>query len=155
LKVLLVEDETVPTLPIARALIEAGHSVERCANGGEAAARETTFDAVVMVAKNASALGRLRIGELELDWIARRASMAGASLALTSREFALLLHLAQRPGKIASREELMAHVWEAGEAPASNSVEVHLSRLRDKLGDHASMIETVRGAGYRLKLVAR
>ncbi len=84
---------------------------------------------------------------------ARRRSAARA-LDLTAREFALLAYLAQRAGPVVTRTELLAQVWEARFDPGSNLVEVHVSRLRDKLGDDSWMIETVRGQGYRLRAEA-
>ena len=96
-------------------------------------------------------LGRVRTGELEIDPGAQRATLRKRPLSLTSRELALLLYLARRPGKIATRSELLAHVWETKFDPGSNVVEVHVSRLREKFEEDAWMIETVRGRGYRLR----
>ncbi len=93
----------------------------------------------------------VRLGELHIDRRGRRALLRGASLDLTAKEYALLLHLAHRAGRVTSRSELLAQVWETSFDPGSNLVEVHVSRLRDKLGDAAWMIETVRGLGYRLR----
>jgi two-component system OmpR family response regulator len=59
-----------------------------------------------------------------------------------------LLH---KVDKVSTRSELLAQVWETSFDPGSNLVEVHVSRLREKLGDCAWMIETVRGVGYRLR----
>ena len=72
-------------------------------------------------------------------------------LTLTAREYGLLECLAVASGEMVSRAELLARVWSHGGGRRSNLVEVHLSRLRDKLGADASMIETVRRAGYRLR----
>ena len=57
--------------------------------------------------------------------------------------------------KVVTRTDLMANVFEASFDSGSNILEVHVSRLRDKLGEHATMIETVRGVGYRLKSRAK
>lgn len=94
---------------------------------------------------------RLRCGDLEVDRGDRRAFLAGAPLDLTAKEYALLLHLAFRPDRVVTRSELLSQVWETRFDPGSNLVDVHVSRLRDKLGDRAWMIETVRGQGYRLR----
>jgi DNA-binding response OmpR family regulator len=94
---------------------------------------------------------RLRLGELEIDRIAHRVTASGLVLNLTSREFGLLSAICAREGQAVARAELLAEVWEAGADPASNLVEVHVSRLREKMGELAWMIETVRGAGYRLR----
>jgi DNA-binding response OmpR family regulator len=94
---------------------------------------------------------RQKIGLLELDRESRRALLAGQTLDLTTREFNLLLQLAHREGQVVTRSELLSRVWSTRFDPESNVVEVHVSRLRDKLGGHAWMIETVRGRGYRLR----
>lgn len=93
----------------------------------------------------------LRCGEIEVDRNARQAKVAGVDLALTNREYALLLHLLRHADRVVKRTDLLAHVWDSRFDPGSNLVDVHVSRLRDKLGDHAWMVETVRGVGYRLR----
>jgi DNA-binding response OmpR family regulator len=95
--------------------------------------------------------GLLKFGGIEIDRGGRRVRLDGKPLELTSREFALLLHLAHRAGRVVSRSELLSQVWATQFDPESNVVEVHISRLRDKLGAHAARIETVRGQGYRLR----
>jgi DNA-binding response OmpR family regulator len=94
---------------------------------------------------------RLILGPLEIDRAGRRALVDGKALELTTREFALLLHLAHRADRVVSRSELLSQVWSIRFDPESNVVEVHISRLRDKLGDRQWIIETVRGRGYRLR----
>jgi DNA-binding response OmpR family regulator len=94
---------------------------------------------------------RLELGPLCLDQIAHQAVLAGRPLDLTHREFAILIHLAQRRDQIVSRSDLLAHVWSTQFDPESNVVDVQMSRIRDKLGEHAWMIDTVRGRGYRLR----
>lgn len=92
----------------------------------------------------------LHIGPLVLDRVERRATLSGEVLALTPREFSLLVHLARSAGRIVPRTELLSKVWETTFDPGSNVVEAHVKNLRDKLGAHSRMIETVRGTGYRL-----
>ena len=101
--------------------------------------------------RRSSGFARFRCGAIEIDRLGHRASLAGRQLDLTGREYALLLHLAHREGRVVTRSSLLAQVWGTSFDPGSNLVEVHVSRLRDKLRDHAWMIETVRGAGYRLR----
>ncbi|TKC98311.1 response regulator transcription factor [Polyangium fumosum] len=101
--------------------------------------------------RRSSAFSKLACGDLEVDRMNRRALLRGAALDLTGREYTLLLHLALRVDRVAPKSELLAHVWEMKFDPGTNIVEVHVSRLRDKLGEHAWMIETVRGVGYRLR----
>lgn len=101
--------------------------------------------------RRTNGFGALRCGDLEVDPIARQAKLVGVALTLTNREYALLLHLVHRGDRIVKRSELLANVWGLQFDPGSNLVDVHVSRLRDKLGDRAWMIETVRGVGYRLR----
>lgn len=101
--------------------------------------------------RRALGLGPLRCAELEVDPAAREARLAGAPLSLTHREHAVLLRLALRAGYVVERAELLAHVWGMDFDPGSNLVDVHVGRLRQKLGHHGWMIESVRGVGYRLR----
>jgi DNA-binding response OmpR family regulator len=104
--------------------------------------------------RRASGFAKLGVGPLELDRVGREVRLAGKALDLTSREYALLLDFVHHAEKVVTRTELLSRVWGTSFDPGSNLVEVHVSRLRDKLGDHAWMIETVRGAGYRLTATA-
>ena len=61
----------------------------------------------------------------------------------------LLGYLAREAGRVVSRVELLQNVWETAYDPGTNMIDVHIKNLRTKLGEHASMIETVRGVGYR------
>lgn len=98
-------------------------------------------------------IAAIDVGALHLD-VGRRNAFAGGKLVeLTQREFDLLVYLARRPGHPATKLELIENVWDAQEI-VPNVVEVHVSRLRDKLGDHAWMIETLRGVGYQLRAEA-
>ena len=101
--------------------------------------------------RRSSARHCLQWGPLELDRMGRRARLRGQSVALTARECELLAHLMEAGGRIVSRETLRKRIWPSPEDRGTNLVEVFLSRLRDKLGVDAAMIETVRGAGYRLR----
>lgn len=96
---------------------------------------------------------------LVLDATGRRAHLEGAELALTRREFDLLEHLVSHPGRVFSREQLLDAVWDLpcgypGAAPR-RSVDVHVSRLRRKLGRHADALQSLRGVGYRWSPRAR
>lgn len=94
---------------------------------------------------------RIELGPLAIDRVARRVSIEGVDVDLTQREFGLLLHLVQAQGKIVSRTELLVKVWATNFDPESNVVEVHMSRLREKLGAAAWVIDTIRGRGYRVR----
>ena len=88
---------------------------------------------------------------MHIDRGGRLAVLDGKPLDLTTREFALLLHLAHRADRVVTKSELLTQVWSIRFDPESNVVEVHVSRLRDKMGKLQWMIETVRGRGYRLR----
>jgi DNA-binding response OmpR family regulator len=95
--------------------------------------------------------GVLRAGPLEVNRLERRVTLEGRALELTERERALLIHLALRADQVVTRSEILSRVWGMNFDPESNMIEVHVSRLRDKLGAHAKLVETVRGKGYRLR----
>ncbi|MCC6435544.1 MAG: response regulator transcription factor [Acidimicrobiales bacterium] len=94
----------------------------------------------------------LRAGEIEVDVAARLVRRSGVTIPLTAREFAVLHYLLTRAGEVVSRSELYDHVWDGDYDGLSNTVDVHVANLRRKLDrpGAASLIETVRGAGYRL-----
>jgi DNA-binding response OmpR family regulator len=92
-----------------------------------------------------------RAGPLELDRRAQIVRVRGKRLDLTSREYALLARLADSPNECVSRTALLADVWNVSFDPGSGVIDVHVSRLRDKLGELAWMVETVRGQGLRLR----
>ena len=95
----------------------------------------------------------LRLGDLELDPAAREVRRGGKAIRLTSKEFALLEVLARHPGQVFPQDRLIDSVWDADFAAASNVVEVYIRSLRRKVdgGRRDGLIETVRGAGYRLR----
>lgn len=95
--------------------------------------------------------GELSAGPLTVLLERREATCAGAELALTTREYDLLVYLMQNPGVVLSRETLLQHVWGWDFGGGSRTVDTHVLSLRQKLGEHADLIETVRGVGYRLK----
>jgi two-component system, OmpR family, response regulator len=90
----------------------------------------------------------LKLGTLSLDRNERRATFAGRKLDLTAREFAVLAHFVREKGRIVTRSELLSKVWQTSFDPSSNVVDVHIRNLREKL--RADVIETIRGAGYRI-----
>jgi DNA-binding response OmpR family regulator len=93
----------------------------------------------------------VRIGRLEMDPASYRATVEGRPLKLTYMEYELLRYLASRPGRIHTREAILRGVWGYDYYGGMRTVDVHVRRLRAKLGqEHARMIETVRGVGYGL-----
>lgn len=95
--------------------------------------------------------GPLALGEISLDQVTRRASVAGEPLDFTATEFDLLAHLMSNPGRVYSREQLLAEVWGYAAVVGTRTVDVHVAQVRSKLGDH-SPIRTVRGVGYSAEL---
>ena len=91
----------------------------------------------------------IEAGPLRIDLGAREATFRGRALALTPREFDLLVFLAQKPGRVVSREEMLRKVWGYDFLGDTRTVDVHIRRLRQKLGDHERAIATVLGAGYK------
>ena len=90
----------------------------------------------------------LEVGDLRLDPAARRVWLRNNEIVLTPREFAVMEFLLHHPGEVLSKKDILDHVWDFDFDGDPNIVEVYIRRLRTKL-DHP-VIETVRGAGYRL-----
>lgn len=107
------------------------------------------LDALVRRSAYASVV---KMGALEIDRLGRRVMLGDKALDLTSIEYRLLVRLASEAGSAVERAALLSDVWGLKFDPGSGIVEVHISRLRDKLGDASWMVETVRGTGYRLRL---
>ncbi|KMQ72907.1 response regulator [Marinobacter subterrani] len=93
---------------------------------------------------------RIECGPVMLDFTTRCVSAHGEPLRLSRHEFAILEALLERPGHAVSRDHLESRLYGWSDGPESNSLEVHIHRLRGKLGD--GLIETVRGLGYRFAL---
>jgi DNA-binding response OmpR family regulator len=96
---------------------------------------------------------QLVVGGLTVDVGGRIAQLDGVLLDLTPREFDLLTYLAERPGQVVTRRQLVVDVWQLAHGGAENTVDVHLSWLRRKLGESAReprYLKTVRGVGVRL-----
>jgi two-component system phosphate regulon response regulator PhoB len=93
----------------------------------------------------------LRIGAILVDRSAHKVSVDGEDIELTPTEFRLLLTLAERRGRVQARSHLLETVWEAAPDIQTRTVDMHVQRLRTKLGNAGELIETVRGFGYRLK----
>lgn len=90
----------------------------------------------------------VRVGELQVDLAARSVRRDGTPVTLTAREWALFEAFVQAPGRVLSKAQLEEHLYSFEDAIESNTIEVHVSRMRKKLG--RSVIETERGLGYRL-----
>lgn len=96
---------------------------------------------------------RLRVADLELDRDRMQASRGGRALQLTAKELALLELLMSAPGRLFSRERILANVWGTNEDPLTNIVDVYIKRLRSRMDSEGLpvLIHTVRGLGYRLE----
>jgi len=98
-----------------------------------------------------SAGATLAVGPIVIDRSAHRVSVGGKELELTATEYKLLLTLIERQGRVQTRPQLLETVWEAQPDIQTRTVDMHVQRLRSKLGSTGHMIETVRGFGYRFR----
>jgi DNA-binding response OmpR family regulator len=97
-----------------------------------------------------AASGEIRSGDLVIDEVTYSARLRGRSLDLTFKEFELLKFLAQHPGRVFTRSQLLQEVWGYDYFGGTRTVDVHVRRLRAKLGaEHEALIGTVRNVGYR------
>jgi two-component system OmpR family response regulator len=98
-------------------------------------------------------LSVLKAGDLSVNLITREVRRGEEAVELTTREFALLTYLMRSPGRVYSRTQIHEHVWNYGFDPGTNLVDVYIQRVRRKIGDSGrdSLIETVRGVGYRMR----
>ncbi|MEE1926594.1 response regulator transcription factor [Streptomyces sp. TRM 70351] len=121
------------------------HAVSRRSAAGEPPAPETP--------EEPAEGGLLRLGPVLIDAAGRRVTVEGVPVALTRKEFDLLALLAQRPGVVYRREQIISEVWRTSWEGTGRTLEVHVASLRSKLRLPA-LIETVRGVGYRLSAPA-
>lgn len=109
---------------------------------------------VSAILRRTNARGRsesiIRIGQLRIDRAAHSVTVADEPVDLTPTEFKLLLLLAERKGRVQARAHLLESVWDAAPDIQTRTVDMHVQRLRNKLGVAGDMIETVRGFGYRI-----
>ncbi len=94
---------------------------------------------------------RIKIGPMCIDLAGHEVTVDGRVIELTHQEFALLKFLSQNRGRVYSREQLLNRVWGVNYYGGSRTVDIHVRRLRMKLGPVADPIETVRGVGYKMK----
>ena len=97
----------------------------------------------------------LTAGPVTVDRAAHRAMLNGEDMQLTATEYRLLVTLLERRGRVQSRPQLLESVWDAQPDIQTRTVDMHVQRLRTKLGDEGRMIETVRGFGYRYSAADR
>ncbi|MEU4740791.1 response regulator transcription factor [Actinosynnema sp. NPDC023658] len=99
---------------------------------------------------SSAASSRITVADLEIDLAERRVVRAGEEAHLTPTEFELLVHLAERPRAVQSRERLLSEVWGWAEGTGTRTVDSHIKALRRKLG--TDLIRTVHGVGYALEV---
>jgi two-component system OmpR family response regulator len=110
------------------------------------------LEAITRRKASEKAITKLTCGELEMDLLTRSVTRAGKGIELQAREFALLEYMMRNCGTVITRTMLLEHVWDYNFDPQTNVIDVHISRLRQKIdkGFEKSMIQTLRGAGYKL-----
>lgn len=153
------EGDATPVLFLS-ALGEISHRVEGLQAGGDDylvkpyafAELIARVEALARRRETGSVQTLLRVGELEMDLIGRQVRRAGKEIDLQPREFQLLEFLMRHAGQSVTRTMLLERVWEYHFDPQTNVIDVHISRLRSKIdkGFGRQMLQTVRGAGYRL-----
>ncbi|MFM6853930.1 MAG: winged-helix domain-containing protein [Sphingopyxis sp.] len=114
--------------------------------------REMVVSLGALLRRRAMPANRLALDDLEIDLIGRHVRRAGQRIAMPLREFDLLTRLARSANHVVSRADLLRAVWRMDFDPGTNSVEVHMSRLRQRVdaGYSHAMLRTVKGAGYAL-----
>ncbi|MCW2869096.1 response regulator transcription factor [Actinacidiphila oryziradicis] len=125
------------------------HAVARRKTAEDAAALPAAQDPVLQQQQPAA----IRLGPVSVELTSRRVTVDGEAVALTRKEFDLLALLAQRPGVVFRREQIISEVWRTSWEGTGRTLEVHVASLRSKLRLPA-LIETVRGVGYRLVVPA-
>ena len=93
---------------------------------------------------------RLKVGVLTVDERAHRAFVNGREVHISVMEMRLILHLLRAPGRMCTRRKLLTEVWGYHPDVSSRTVDTHVKRLRDKLGEASDLLQTVRGIGFRL-----
>jgi two-component system phosphate regulon response regulator PhoB len=116
--------------------------------------REVVLRVKALLRRSGDLLGEaksLRIGSLTIDTERHRVTVEGSEVELTTIEYKLLLTLAERKGRVQTREGLLQDVWGYSYAGDTRTVDTHITRLRTKLGSASAMIRTLRGFGYKLE----
>jgi two-component system OmpR family response regulator len=111
------------------------------------------LEALLRRGTGSAATTKLKVGDLEMDLLARTVTRGGRELDLLPREFRLLEFLMRHAGQVVTRTMLLENVWDYHFDPQTNVIDVHISRLRQKIdkGFAKPLLHTVRGAGYQLR----
>lgn len=102
---------------------------------------------------NDSVRDKIKIGPLVIDREKYTVILNGETLVLPKKEFEILSYLASQPGKVFVRDKILSDVWGSDIFVVERTIDVHVRKIREKLGDFADLIETVKGVGYRFKNV--
>jgi two-component system OmpR family response regulator len=130
------------------------------AGGDDYLAKPYAFSELLARAENlgrrrhqSAAITHLKVADLELDLLSRKATRGGREIDLQPREFQLLETLMRHPGQVMTRTMLLEQVWNYHFDPQTNVIDVHISRLRQKIdrGFDPPLIHTVRGSGYSVR----
>jgi len=158
----LREDGDATPVLILSALGEVDHKVEGLRAGGDDyLAKPYSFtellarvEAIGRRSDPNAAITKLKVGELEMDLLARTVHREGQKILLQPREFRLLECLMRNAGRVVTRTMLLEKVWDYHFDPQTNVIDVHISRLRGKIDKdfEQPLLHTVRGAGYRLQV---
>lgn len=110
------------------------------------------IEAILRRQQSSTTQTRLRVADLEMDLLAHKVTRSGESFNLQPREYKLLEYLMKHAGQVVTRTMLLENVWEYHFDPQTNVIDVHISRLRQKIdkGFDRQLLSTVRGAGYML-----
>jgi two-component system alkaline phosphatase synthesis response regulator PhoP len=95
----------------------------------------------------------IQIGSLVIDRERYTVSLDGKALVLPKKEFEILSYLASQPGKVFTRDKILSDIWGDNIYVVERTIDVHVRKIREKLGDSADLIETIKGVGYRFKNV--
>src|SRR5205807_2454503 len=144
MKLLVVEDDRETAAYLAKGLAESGYAVDQASDGREALLRRGQMP---------TATTRLRVADLEMDLLTRSVMRGGLPIELLPREFQLLECLMRNAGHVVTRTMLLEMVWDYHFDPQTNVIDVHVSRLRQKIdkGFDKPLLHTARGAGYSLR----
>lgn len=94
---------------------------------------------------------KIEIGPLHIDRSIFTILIDGKEIIFPKKEFEILSYLASQPGKVFPREKLLSDIWGTDIFVVERTVDVHIRKIREKLGKHSDLIETIKGVGYRFK----
>ncbi len=96
---------------------------------------------------------QINIGPLHIDREQYLVQLEGEKLVLPKKEFEIIFHLASNPGKVYPREVILNEIWGNDVFVVERTIDVHVRKIREKLGKHSDLIETIKGVGYRFKKI--